>query len=150
MTRVERLTKEVRSYDRELYCKKEGNAILLCRKKVLWEDFSFNGSQFFYSRSFPEVIFCLTDDYTQKGNPVDMGIDHVLNRIKSIDGWSDQSDSHKIIDRLLKSEETKEKDQRNSYESFAYEWRDEFKKAFEDVNTSSLEKLDRRRNIKWQ
>lgn len=150
MTRVDSLTKEVRSYDRDLFCKEEAGVILLCRKRTVWEchDFGFQ-DKLLYSRQVPEVIFALTDNFTQKGKPIDIGIEPLMNRIKSIDGWNDFNDSKNVADDLIKAKETADKHKVSEINAFAREWHPEFKKAFKDVNTSNLEKIDKRRNNKW-
>lgn len=143
------MTKEVKTHDRDLYCIKENDVILLCRKATVWEEFSFSGVNLFYSRSVPQVVFALTDTFTQKGNPIDLGIEPLLNRIKSIDGWGDFNESKDVDKKLMADNVQKDKNRYSQFEDFARELRGDFKKAFSDVNVSSLEKIDKRRNNKW-
>jgi hypothetical protein len=146
MTRVETLTRYVKNLDRDLFCKQEGPCVLVCRKATVWEEFHMEGSRVLYSRTVPQVIFALTDTFTQKGNPIDLGIEPLLHRIKQIDGYGDFSTTKNIIPDLEKDAEYKKKDLSSKFEEMAYETRPMFKKAFADVNTSNMDmKKDKRR-----
>lgn len=145
MARVETLTHYVRQIDRDLYCMKEGDVVLLCRKATVWEDFHVDGSRVLYSRQVPQVVFALTDTFTQMGRPIDLGIEPLVQRIRAIDLQGDFNESKEIVDRLEKDEDIKSKDRSRHFEDMAREVRPMFKKAFSDVNVSSFEKKDKRR-----
>lgn len=145
-TRVESINRALKNHDSDLFCKKESHGVNVYRRNTAWEEFWLDGSRFLYSRPSPQFILCLTDTWTVKGKPVEWGIEPIINRIKSIDSASSFNEVNNLVANLEKAEETKEKDRKNKFESMAYEMRGVYKKAFSDINTSSLEKIDRRRN----
>jgi hypothetical protein len=86
----------------------------------------------------PYLVMALTDTWSVSGEPVEWGVDVVLNRLKAID-LSKNPDIFKDMDELdEKVEERKQKDMSNSIESFLYDFRSQFKKTFNDINVSSL------------
>ena len=148
MTRVETLTRYVKQLDKDLFCLQEGPCVLLCRKATVWDDFHIDGIRVLYSRTVPQVIFALTDTFNQKGNPIDLGIEPLLHRIKQIDGHGDFSATKNIVPDLEKHSVLKEKDLSSKFEEMAYETRPMFKKAFADVNTSNMDMKKDKRRIK--
>lgn len=146
MTRVETLTRHVKQIDRDLFCMQSGPCVLLCRKATVWEEFHMEGSRYLCSRSVPQVIFALTDTFTQRGNPIDLGIEPLIRRIKEIDGYGDFNGVKNVVSDLEKHADYRKKDLSSKFEEMAYETRPMFKKAFADVNTSNMDmKKDKRR-----
>lgn len=86
----------------------------------------------------PNFIFALTEDWSPQGRPVPWGIEVVLNRIKAHDLWRDDTFVEQWIEGHEKREEGKMRDFRNSVESFLYDYRSQFHKATNGVNTSLL------------
>lgn len=91
--------------------------------------------------SLPHFIFSLTDDWTVKTIPVEWGIDVVINRIKAHDIWRDDKFVDKLIESHEKYKEGQNRDRRNSIESFLYDFRSQFHKATNEINTSTLNKI---------
>jgi hypothetical protein len=93
----------------------------------------------------PHFLFSLTDSWKPDGRPCDYGVDVVLNRVKAQDLWRDDSFVERYLAETEKQEEAKERDFRNNIESFLYDFRRQFARATNDINTSSLAKIDPRR-----
>lgn len=135
MGRVKLVNRVVRDYDRCLYASqpKPSGAIHVFRK-------SRDASE------PPHFIFALTDNWQANGKPVEYGLDVVLARVKACDLWRDD----KLVEYLIQAKEDKtasmERERKNTVESFLYEFRSQFARTFNDVNTSNLEKIDIRRN----
>lgn len=88
----------------------------------------------------PYLIFSLTDSWQLSGRPVEWGVDVIINRIKAHDLWRDET----IIDKLeAEHEEVKRSEKRarqNSVESFLLDFRRQFAKATDGINTGTLNK----------
>jgi hypothetical protein len=131
--RAETLTRHLKRHDSELYASRQPTgAIHVCRR----------------NRSRPHepyFIFALTDTWQASGRPREWGIEPILNRIKALDLWRDQTVVDEIIADAEKQAESDGRAARNSIESFLLDFRKPFAKAFDGVNTSTLAKIDNRR-----
>lgn len=128
MSRIRELTLALRSHDSCLYAQETKlGRIDVMRKSS-------------YGETPPHFLFALTDDWKPTGRPVPWGIEVVINRIKAQDLWRDDTLVEQLIAANTKAEEAKDRDFRNSVESFLYEFRPQFHKATNEINTSTLEK----------
>lgn len=138
MTRVTQITKAVKRYDRGLYAKRVREpfgCISIYRKD--------NGGHSF--------VFSLTKNWTFKTDPVDWGIEPILARLKAMDLWTVETAFDRIAKDEEKIKEAKARNLHNNVESFLTEFRGQFAKTFSNVNTSLMNKIDRRkRKEKWQ
>lgn len=91
----------------------------------------------------PHYVFSLTDSWTTDGKPVEWGVDVIINRIKAHDLWRDETIVDTIIADLEKAEEGRKRDFQNSVESFLLDFRRQFAKATDSVNTGTLNKIYR-------
>lgn len=89
----------------------------------------------------PNYLFSLTDTWTVQGKPIEYGIEVVLNRVKANDLWRDDQFVEGWLKAHEQDQECKNREFRNSIEGFLYDFRDKFRAAFSDVNTSNLEKI---------
>lgn len=149
MGRIERITREIQAYDRELYCDK-GKEGMLCiyRKSKRAEHYQLEDGVWLTSvRPAPHLIFPLTDNWNVKGKPVDWGIVPILQRLKALDLWNRDivSDIEEEYDKDKKESARKQK---NNTESFLYEFRSQFKKTFNDVRTANMDMKKDSRRIK--
>jgi hypothetical protein len=92
----------------------------------------------------PHFIFSITEDWTVKSRPVQWSSDIVLNRIKAHDIWRDDTFVEKLIQSYEKNEESKERAFRTSVEGFLYDFRSQFHKATNGINTANLNKLNQK------
>ncbi|MCA2656866.1 hypothetical protein [Microcystis sp. M061S2] len=87
----------------------------------------------------PHFIFPLTKDWTMRTEAAEWGLEPLMLKLRESDGWS-RSD---IVDRLeaeyLKAEESKRRGLKTTAEGFFADNRSQFKKAFGDINTSSMD-----------
>lgn len=88
--------------------------------------------------SLPNFIFSLTDSWQPTGIPVEYGIDVVVNRIKAGDLWRDDQFVENWIAQHEKDVESKDRARNNSIESFLYDFRKQFQRATDSVNTSGM------------
>lgn len=132
MRRVDEITRALRSYDPCLYAQNtHENRIDIYRKNR-------------ESISPPHFLFSLTDTWQTTGRPVEWGVEPLMNRIRAMDLWRDDQFVEKWIAQHEKAQESRDRDRRNSVEAFLYDFRSQFQKATNDINTSTLEKVHRK------
>ena len=95
----------------------------------------------------PYYVFSLTDNWTLTGKPVEWGSEPILARLKAMDLWNNGIGLEQAIEHNTKLEESKERDRKNSIESFLLDFRRQFAKTFDGVNTANLKKIDKRKEI---
>lgn len=94
-----------------------------------------------FGTSPPHLIFSLTDTWQPTGRPVDYGIDTVLNRLKAHDLWRDDLFVERYIEQQKKDADSRERARDNSIESFLLDFRRQFARATDSINTANLNKI---------
>lgn len=107
--------------------------------------FDYNGTKILASRPQPQPVMDLTDNWNIGGTPVEWGIEPILARLKAIDIASNPTLFEDMMKGYEKLAESKERDFTNNVESFLLDFRRQFAKTFNDINTSTMEKIDKRR-----
>ncbi len=144
--RKDLITEKIKGYDRELYCDRSPQGpLVIYRKGHRYEPMEVNGVTIHYQIPSPHYVFALTDTWVVTGTPVEWGIEPILARLKAMDLWRDHNIIEEHTENYYKGEESKARDQRNSIESFLYEFRSQFARATNGINTSSLDKKKDRR-----
>ena len=144
--KVESLTRALKSYDRYLYAERSSSSELIgvYRNNVRWDTYEWYGSQLSVSRLSPEPVMFLTTTWNIHGQPVDWGIEPVMARLRESDCWN-----HDNLDEVTAQNEAlkrnKDQSQSNELRAMAADMRKDFAKATNDINTSSLKKLEKRR-----
>ena len=132
-SRLRDLNNELKKYDRQLYVDRDlsGKLHIYRRKSSISNDY----------------VFSLTEDWTTRGAPANWGVLPILNRLRAMDLQSHPDIFKELEDAYNKSKESKQRDTRNNVESFLLDFRRQFAKATNEINTGTLEKIDRRRSI---
>jgi hypothetical protein len=144
--RAERITEAIKSHDGLLYCdeNKEGK-LCVYRKSTRFETYRLDDDSILrFARPTPHFIFALTHDWKAAGNPADWGIEPILARLKAIDLWN-RDLAEEIIQQEERNIEASARDRKNNTESFLLEFRKQFAKTFDGVNTANMTKKDSRR-----
>lgn len=145
MGRADDITKAIKSHDRELYCEKNREGKLcVYRKGSRIESYDVNGHVIDFVRPAPNFVFALTDNWRTTGIPVEWGIVPILERLKAIDLWN-RDLAGECIQSTIKEIESRDRARKNSTESFLMEFRRQFARATNEINTANLAKLDSRR-----
>jgi len=135
------LTRNLRRYDKNLYAKRNSNGTLCVwasHKRVKY--YEYDKISLGIVESDPYLVMALTENWSVRGEAVPWGIEVVLNRIKAMD-LSKNEDLFKDMDEVDEEKDASEKrDFSNTVESFLYDYRSQFKKTFNDVNTSLMKK----------
>jgi len=155
MGRLESLNRSLKNYDRELYAEwglpkgVMGN-LMKITDAPLPSIHILRRNQ--AKPHEPHFIFALTEDWTARSPAREWGIEVVMNRVRAMDLWKDET----VLDRFMKDSEriaeSEKREQRNSIESFLLEFRKDFARATNHINTSLLPKTDKRRqgDLKWE
>lgn len=146
MGRAERITSAVKTHDSQLYCERnmEGK-LCIFRNGYSWENHHLaDGNLLRVLRPTPHLVFALTNNWSIRGEAVDWGIEPVMARLKAMDLWNNDLVA-RLEEQEIKDEESSARQRQNTTESFLYEFRSQFKKTFENVNTASMAKHDLRK-----
>lgn len=140
--RTSRITQELKLHDSDLFCKEVNGCLQIWRKISRWIS-----ADIYSGDSFPaQFIFSLTHDWSLSGTPVEWGMEPIMKRVKEMDSWSKQD----LLDSMRKKrdriKDQKEQSIRNDFRARAADLRKDFARATNDINTSTLEKVDSRRN----
>lgn len=146
MARIDRVRQTVNMHDSQLTAKLDNGIIGVYRKAHTCERYKLEGGlTLVVTKPFHHFIFALTDNWNVTGKPVEWGLDPIVNRLKAIDTWNREDMIDEMIESYEEEKKSNERNLKNNVESFLREFRRPFAKAFNDVNTSTLEKTDRRR-----
>lgn len=140
-------TRHLRRHDRDLYAaRNKSGVICVYRKGWRYEPVLDSDELTLYASVFsPQYVLALTDTWKTNGAPCEWGVDRLLERVREIDLATNPDLLVRMEKENEKRDESKARDFRNETESMLYESRDAFKKAFNDINTSTLSKDDARR-----
>lgn len=134
MDKAKTLTGYLKRYDSELFA--------VCNKPPRIDVYRQNRDKL----SPPHFIFSLTDTWTASGKPVDWGVEPVIARLRALDLWNSGIGVEHFIEQSEKEKEEELRNFRNNTESFLLDFRRQFAKATDGINTSTLEKLYRKEN----
>lgn len=143
-----RINQEIKKHDAKLFVFRDPvtDSRYICREPDRLEASDYNQYLSDGSELRTQFILGFTSDWTMRGSSVEWGIEPVMQRLLEMDSWRDDS----MGDSLRKERERKKEDRarmrRNDIRATAADLRKEFAKATNDVNTSSLDKIDKRRN----
>lgn len=73
------------------------------------------------------------------------GVEVIIARLKALDLWRNDKLAEELILGYEKDEQIKQKDFRNNVESFLKDFRRQFAKATDGINTACLSQTDKRR-----
>lgn len=146
MGRAESITSAVRKHDYKLFCKHMEGKLCVMRKSNRVETYDIEGKVVHFVRPASDFVFALTHNWKKTGYDVDWGIEPVMARLKAIDLWN-----RDLVADIEKQEELRDKEteskRKHDTESFLYEFRDNFKKTFNDVNTANMSKQIKKRRL---
>lgn len=139
---TKRITDEISRYDYKLYAKKDNDGTIRIYRqcKEYRPELLAHGVAVLNVIRNDHLVMSLTDTWGVRGKPVEWGILPILARLRAMDLWN----SDNLMTAFIKNEEVdekrREKKMKNTTEDFLYEFRDSFKKATNDINTSQLSK----------
>lgn len=139
------ITRAIQGYDPKLYAVKGyEDRIDILRKGYRYETYDVDGVLLTVPVEEPHRVISLTDTWGALGKPVEWGIEPILAKIQACDLWKRDVGGEVIANRE-KQKEDQDRKRKNDIEGFLIDNRRMFAKAFDGINTSSLDKkVDRR------
>lgn len=139
MGRAERLESLIKKHDAELFISRLEGKPCVMRKGTRVECYNVNGFSISFVRSSPHFIIALTKDWTLQSEQVDWGYEPILAHLKAIDLWN-RDIVAEIEEQRRRDDISEQRELSNSNESFLKDYRREFAKNFDWVNTANLDK----------
>lgn len=131
--RTKEVNRVVKGFDSELFAKREMNGAIHIYR---WKPFS---------STHYDLVFALTDNWTVKGTPREWGLEVILARLRALDLWQEETALDRMHQGYADQEKADNRTLRNNVESFLKDFRRQFARATDGINTSTMEKVDRRR-----
>lgn len=135
--RVQRITQEVKKYDRRLYAVRASNGMIqIHRKADRIEASDFNMTMPELSSLNPQFILALTDTWKLSGKPVEWGLEPIMRMIRNMDSWNQPDMLDELHRRQEADKERKQRRFRNDIRAMAADMRKDFARATNDLSTS--------------
>jgi len=144
VSRVGSLTRALWEHDKDLFARKDGYIVNIYRKNKRFFRGAVNESNFYVLQDSPDYVFSLTDTWTHKGIPIEWGIEVVLARVKAMDIWNHDTLFKEMEVENEKVDASTRRNFRNNLEGFLGDFRSQFAKATNDINTGTLNKKELR------
>lgn len=145
-SRAKRITAVVSAYDSTLFAIRTVNGMLQIHRKMDKLKVSNHYQTALLPGEYhPQFILALTDTWKLTGKPVDWGIEPIMAQIRSMDAWAKEDLYSDMCKRRARENELKDQHFKSEVRASADELRRDFAQATNDINTSTLEKVDRRR-----
>lgn len=135
---LERVTREVRKYDDQLYAQRSDDGVpCVFRKRKSVERHEIGNCVILKVVDRPDLVFPLTDNWLFSGHSVEWGIEPILHKLRSCDQASRDifQEMNKHNERV---DESRKKDFSNKIEAWAYDARKAFAKSTDHINTSQI------------
>ena len=133
-TYVKRLTKELKTYSKDLYADRGPNGnVQVYRRATRYESYEFEGKTLTVSLPLPQLILHLTDNWLPSGKPVEWGIEPLRSKIRSIDSHRDDSYFEKMVKEREEIDSINKQSKRNEFKAIASDMRKDFAKATNDI-----------------
>lgn len=139
MSKVGRYTRMVKKHDRDLFAVDAGACLQIHRR-------ADSVHQTFCAAPMTQYIISLTDNWKPDGDPAEWGEIPLLEMLKSMDRWNNELDIDEMRNTREQQNQNRKTSARNEMKARAYDLRKEFARATNDINTSTLEKEDKRRS----
>lgn len=143
--RARRITDAIQTHDYELYAKDDGKAIRIYRKQkeLRKESLTSEISVWNVVRN-DHLVMSLTDNWGVHGNRVDWGVEPIMARLRALDLWNSDNAADQFFKNEEKHEASKSRAFRNNVESFLGDFKSQFAKSTNDINTSNMSKINKR------
>lgn len=136
--RVKQFNQSVKVYDRKLFVVRVSNGMIQIHREGERLEDSDLPEEIESRRPFPQLILCLTDDWTLQGQPVEWGLEPVLKKLRSMDSWTQERIFKDLYEERERNQKTKQQSRKNEYRAIAMDMRKDFARATNDINTSTL------------
>ncbi len=97
------------------------------------------------ARLNPQFILALTDTWTLQGQPVEWGLEPLAWKLREMDSWRSDQEIKGMRQERERLKGIQANSKRNDLRAQAADMRKDFARATNEINTSTLEKVDSRR-----
>lgn len=139
------LTRALKKYDSDLFADRSDDLIGVYRRTIHWQSYDYLGALLHFSRPSLDPVLFLTDNWKINGRPVEWGIEPIMDRIRELDCWNKDRFYEEFVAERERLSNNKKRAFKNEVKARAADMRKDFAKAVNDINTSSLGKVDKRR-----
>lgn len=149
-TKLSQIARLLKGYDSDLYPMSALDGSLgIMRKKRRWEFFRLSDrAALWFGYDDDQLVLPVTDNWTESGQPVDWGIEPIYWQIQKLDAWRDDGEYERYVKYRQRIKDNKQREHRNEMRALAADCRREFAQATNEINTSTMAKIDKRR-AKW-
>ncbi len=139
MTRLGRINREIKLYDRQLYAVQSTTGLIqIMRNNRRWDVYILDGKSLIYGSDSPHLILNLSRDWGHGSDPADWGLEPLVERLRDMDQWRDDSSYDKMVKQRELVDENKKRALKNDMRARALDLRRDFAKATNDINVSNL------------
>lgn len=138
--RIRTLNKHLKGHDKELFCQQNGERIDIMRYAHRTQRYEFDGKCLIHVQRVPQWVLSLTDNWYATGIPREWGVEPVIKKLKSMDAWTRTRIVEEAEDLYEEANNQIARNRRSEIESFASDYRSDFKKATEDINLANISK----------
>lgn len=148
-SRVKFYNRIVRSHDFNLFARRNHLGIICIYRKSKKLEFVFAGENcaYYATKDSPQFVCALTENWKTNSKPREWGADNLLDYIKGHDTWNIEEFFQRMDDHNEKVKKSKERSFKNETEAFFSDTRSLFKKDYNDIRTSNLDKSEKRRRL---
>lgn len=105
--RARQITRFVQKKDPKLFASVEGGMIKIFRESYIFLKTRLGSDTLFYSVMAPYRVFCLTDNFTESGRPIDMGLEPINDRLNFLDSWARKETFAEETKKMMERRENK-------------------------------------------
>lgn len=132
-TRLDRINEIVRGYDRALFAEQVGDQVRIFRRLSASQVSNYGMEEINVGSTYPQYITALTHNWSPHGNPVDWGIEPILNHLRSMDSWRDDTGYERMVKAREEREKTRFKELKNQIMDRAIDGKRELAKVAADL-----------------
>lgn len=138
--RLQELNKHLKNYSSDMYAgvNLKGSIDILRKRSRFDGPYNVDGVSLLACVDNPEYVFSLTTNWNQTGESLPWGWEVIRARLEAHDLTKNPGLIEELLAMPEKREQEKSKQFSNTVEEFLYEFRDDFKKAFNDVRTCNM------------
>ena len=146
--KLRQISKLLKRYDSDLFPKRflDGSMGIMRKRKSYSRYRLQTGSTLWFINYWDDLVIPVTDNWLESGRPVDQGIEPIYWQLLKTDSWRDDGDYDRFCNQRERKKQDRERHWRNEVRALAADCRQDFARATNDINTSTLEKVDRRRD----
>lgn len=146
--KLRQITRLLKRYDSDLFPKRFLDGSLgIMRKKRAFDFYRLpeQNCVLWFAHDWDDLVVPVTENWIETGRPVDWGIEPILAQIQKTDSWRDDGDYERFVQDRERKRANDARAFKNEIRARTADLRRDFARATQDINTSNLEKTEKRR-----